>query len=389
MDDEEASEEVRVDLVKQNPKLSTLAVDDLNAAVTHLNVSENQLPTLPPAISSLQKLRVINASDNQLTSLPDEIGDCVALEELLLFKNQLKKLPSTLGKLKSLRVLNLFNNKLMSFPGSLGQCTELEEVNAAANKLALLSDESLAGWGRVKILNLYDNNLVKVGNLAPLTSLVELRVYNNNLEALPALPAICPLELLEAHNNRLASVDDDYFASAPRLRRLLLAGNQLTALPASLSRSCARLQFLQVGGNQIGELSMEPRRTMLDDTALLDDAAALLCWPELETLFLEQNPIAALPPELPRCTKLLRCNLSGTKLADGDAVVAAMLKLVLARPGGSFWSVNGRRWMSDEARAASFANQKCAPAHHARRSAVPPFRPPPARHDWPALFSSS
>ena len=159
----------------------------------------------------------------------------------------------------------------------------------------------MSGWSRVRVLNLYDNRLVSIGSLAGLTSLTELRLYNNQLDALPELPAISSLELLEAHNNRLEKLDDKYFAAAPRLRRLLLAGNQLTKLPTSLS-SCAKLQFLQVGGNQIAELQMEPRRCVGFDAE--EGSGEALCWPELETLFLEQNPIASLPTELLKCTRL-------------------------------------------------------------------------------------
>ena len=92
----------------------------------------------------------------------------------------------------------------MTFPAALGLCTKLEEVNAAANKLAVLSQESLSGWGSVTVLNLYDNNLVRLESLSALTSLTELRVYNNKLEALPDLPPVCSLEVLEAHNNLCA-----------------------------------------------------------------------------------------------------------------------------------------------------------------------------------------
>ena len=72
------------------------------------------------------------------------------------------------------------------------------------------------------------------------------------------------------------------------LRRLLLSGNKLTSLPTSLSRNCSRLQFLQVGNNQISSLSMEPRRCVGFEDDGDKDEAALLCWPELETLFLEK-----------------------------------------------------------------------------------------------------
>jgi Leucine-rich repeat (LRR) protein len=423
----EENDDVRVVLQKQAPKLTRLP-EDIDATATHLDVSENQLESLA-SLDRLSSLRVLDASDNRLTALPEEIGECGALDELLLYKNQLKKLPPGVGRLSKLRLLNLFNNKLLTFPVEIGALSMLEEVNAAANKLGMIRDESFSGWRNVTSLNLYDNNLVKLGSLAPLVSLVELKLYNNNLVELPTLPPET-VEVVDAHNNRLTDLDDAYFAGAPRLRRLLLTGNQLTTLPSSLRR-CAKLQFLQVADNQISALSMSLPPPAAADGASADGghsrrfsaadpwpvnalgwanspttpisslsmglpapaadggaadggaadgiggssaadgsvaAAGAPCWPELETLFLERNPIACLPPELPLCTQLTRCNLSGLPIDEGDAVASAVLKLVLAKPGGSFWTVRGRRWMSDEARAAGFANQRCARAVACRRS---------------------
>ena len=65
---------------------------------------------------------------------------------------------------------------------------------------------------------------------------------------------------------------------------VLLAGNQLSSLPASLA-DCSQLQFLQLGGNRITELSQ----------AVAQDGSGGCAWPALETLFLEQNPIASPP----------------------------------------------------------------------------------------------
>jgi len=69
------------------------------------------------------------------------------------------------------------------------------------------------------VLNLYDNNLVRLGSLAPLTSLTEVRLYGNNLEEMPTFDQ-CPLEVLELHQNRIAgSIPDEYFTKLPALKR--------------------------------------------------------------------------------------------------------------------------------------------------------------------------
>ena len=127
-------------------------------------------------------VKILDVSDNALVTIPAEIGGCTGLEELLLFKNKLKELPKELGSLSALTTINVFNNQIKKIPPEFADLTALEEVNFAANKLMQVPDAIMAKWSSVKILSLYDNNIVKLGSLAPLIALEELRLYNTPLE---------------------------------------------------------------------------------------------------------------------------------------------------------------------------------------------------------------
>ena len=265
------------------------------AAMTECDLSEKGLTELTlAAIKPGAKTTVLDVNDNRLEKLPAEIGTLEALEELLVYKNQLKELPTEVGALKNLKTLNAFNNALKKLPPTVGQLKSLVELNVGANKLMMVPDDCFASLGKLEILSLQSNNLVRLGSLAPIAaSIKELRLFENNLDAPPSFGAAgAPkLELFEMNKNRLAAFPDDYFANMPMLNRFVVSNQTekhggLTALPASLA-SCTALQFLLADANKLEQV---PAGT----------------WPALETLFLDGNPLKTLPAELKQC-KSLKC----------------------------------------------------------------------------------
>jgi len=63
-----------------------------------LNVSRNEVKSLPDEISALINLQVLNVSDNDISSLPKDIGSCKYLQMLDVRKNyKLSVLPNSLG----------------------------------------------------------------------------------------------------------------------------------------------------------------------------------------------------------------------------------------------------------------------------------------------------
>ncbi len=127
-----------------------------------LNLSGNQLDSLPADLSRLRKLRILFCSDNPFTEVPECLGDCPQLEMvgfkanrirhlpadslppalrwLILTDNQLESLPAEIGNCRRLQKLMLAGNRLTSLPPSLSECTHLELLRIAANRLQLLPD---------------------------------------------------------------------------------------------------------------------------------------------------------------------------------------------------------------------------------------------------------
>lgn len=271
-----------------------------------------------PAKRDHASLRTLDANDNQIVSIGQELASCRNLESLLLYKNEIKTVgPEICGaNLPALKVLNLFNNKLRKVPDSIGTLASLEEANLAANKLMVLSDGVCVGWKSVKVLSLFDNNLVMMGSLAPLVTLEELRLYGNNLEAMPELPQpAAALTTLEIHKNRITTVPGDYFDATPALTALSIWANSITRLPDSVCR-CGRLEQLKANDNKICALPDGP-------------------WPaSLETLFLSDNPgLKKLPKKLAeQLSGLKRCAARARGRPSGRPAHTHAMAILFACP---------------------------------------------------------
>ncbi|XP_067419226.1 leucine-rich repeat and calponin homology domain-containing protein 1 isoform X2 [Emydura macquarii macquarii] len=86
--------------------------------LTYLNLSRNQLSSLPACLCGLP-LKVLIASNNKLGSLPEEIGQLKHLMELDVSCNEITAFPQQIGQLKSLRELNIRRNYLKVLPQEL------------------------------------------------------------------------------------------------------------------------------------------------------------------------------------------------------------------------------------------------------------------------------
>jgi hypothetical protein len=138
-------------------------VFDLADSLEVLNLSGNQLTSLPDDLPRLKKLKVVFCSDNPFTHFPEVLGACTglqivgfkanqiahvpgaalppALRWLILTDNQIEKLPCELGERPALQKLMLAGNQLRSLPESLAQAYKLELIRLAANQLP-----HLPGW---------------------------------------------------------------------------------------------------------------------------------------------------------------------------------------------------------------------------------------------------
>ncbi|KAE8744037.1 hypothetical protein FOCC_FOCC009321 [Frankliniella occidentalis] len=137
--------------LKLNPRHQDIAL----YAITRLDLSNNALEWVPPAVLQLQSLRCLNLAQNKLERLPEPAGspstrggkgrggakgkgvtyNAPCLKELYLQYNRLVQVPEEVFSLPSLVTLDVSNNQLQALPYAVWRAPKLKELNAAFNLL--------------------------------------------------------------------------------------------------------------------------------------------------------------------------------------------------------------------------------------------------------------
>ena len=142
-----------------------LEILSLSDSLEILDLSNNQLTSLPKEFAKLKKLKIIFASNNCFETLPEVLGQCDNLEMvgfksnninqvprnslptklrwLILTDNRIEVLPDSLGERPRLQKLALAGNRLTSLPSTLSQLRNLELVRISANNLIECPDQLL------------------------------------------------------------------------------------------------------------------------------------------------------------------------------------------------------------------------------------------------------
>ena len=95
---------------------------------TDLNLSHNNISSLPKSIGELQHLVKLDLDYNELEVLPESIVQLQQIEVLWLYHNNLSSIPKSIGQLQNLRSLILKDNIISSIPKSIGQLQNLKKL---------------------------------------------------------------------------------------------------------------------------------------------------------------------------------------------------------------------------------------------------------------------
>jgi hypothetical protein len=167
-----------------------LEILELSETLEILDLSGNQLSSLPDDFVRLKNLRILFLSDNQFTTWPVVLSKCINLTMVGFKANRIATIAEDALPV-NLRWLILTNNQLESLPLSIGKCKQLQKVMLAGNRLSQLPD-TMRACKNIELLRISANRFEKIPSwLLALPRLSWLALsgnafnqnqhYNNNL----------------------------------------------------------------------------------------------------------------------------------------------------------------------------------------------------------------
>ncbi|GAM23088.1 hypothetical protein SAMD00019534_062630 [Acytostelium subglobosum LB1] len=198
--------------------------------LTELRLDSNQFSNFPAHLCELESLTSLSFADNQLRALSESIGNIKSLTRLVVAGNALEHLPAELAQLTRLTYLDVSSNNIKQLPSGIGALTQLQHLYVQHNKLRALPDE-----------------------ISCCRELVAMRLNNNQLTYLPtAIGQLKQLGELYAHENKLMTLPTE-IEGCKALRKLFLEFNKLTLLPRQLDQ-LPQLNLLTLHDNALAEL---------------------------------------------------------------------------------------------------------------------------------------
>lgn len=128
-----------------------------------LNLSRNEIETIPEGISQLTNLKALILSENQIKSLESVVLP-KALNTLVLSKNQIEDVGKILLPLEHLEKLSFSHNKLYEWP-RVNTCFALKEIRLNNNKLHKIPSKVGELPPHLNLLDLGHNALKDLGAL--------------------------------------------------------------------------------------------------------------------------------------------------------------------------------------------------------------------------------
>ncbi|XP_039501337.1 slit homolog 2 protein isoform X1 [Drosophila santomea] len=269
------------------------ALSSLGAGLTQLDVSLNQMKTVPSqALQHLFHLLILNLNHNKITVIHNN-----AFEGL-----------------ETLEILTLYENKITQIDPEAFRGLEdhIKRLNLGGNDLTNIPQKSLSILSTLKKLEIQENKIrtISEGDFEGLQSLDSLILAHNMITTVPAnvFSHLTLLNSLELEGNKISAIDKDAFKGLEEnLQYLRLGDNQIHTIPSEALRPLHRLRHLDLRNNNINVLAEDAFTGFGDSLTFLNlqknDIKVLpsLLFENLnslETLNLQNNKLQRIPQDI-------------------------------------------------------------------------------------------
>ena len=297
------------------------------AYINCLNLSHNQLSSLPSDIGLMVSLHELNLDYNELKEVPVQV-QMESIRTLSLKHNKIEAVDTWLATRHHLRVLSLDNNLLVGLPCEMGGMTNLDhlglEGNPLKNPLSRLLQEGssfvtayLALFMHAKedgFLDLCNMDLHSMPLEADLTTVRTCLLSGNKFEVSPqSLKTASVLVYLDMAGNGMENIEGSVFPHIKSVETILMAHNRVQGLSRRIAH-LHRLVILDLSYNRL----LEMPNTLSSLTALkwldisnngMEHMPPAVCnLINLEELRAENNQLWGLSDDLGQMTGLKRLN---------------------------------------------------------------------------------
>eukprot|EP00178_Gracilaria_changii_P006785 TRINITY_DN2202_c0_g1_i1.p1 TRINITY_DN2202_c0_g1~~TRINITY_DN2202_c0_g1_i1.p1 ORF type:complete len:439 (-),score=64.69 TRINITY_DN2202_c0_g1_i1:225-1541(-) len=269
---------------------------ELKPTLTNLYLTNNRIPVIEN-LEHCVNLRELVLRQNAIQKV-EGLENLTNLTELDLYMNQITEIPpKTFATNKKLQKLDLSFNQLRdisTFPcENLGN---LEELYLISNKIKAIS--KLYGMPRLVMLELGDNRIRTIENLEKLSSLQGLWLGRNKITKIENLEPLVNLKRLSLQSNRIEFIENlDHLSG---LEEVYLSHNGLKSMKGI--KNLTNLRVLDLGSNFIEHIEEVENLKLLKEFWVngnklesFEELALLSNCEELETVYLEFNPLASDP----------------------------------------------------------------------------------------------
>ncbi|KAF1392492.1 hypothetical protein PFLUV_G00028510 [Perca fluviatilis] len=288
---------------------------DVSSRITHLDLSSNSLAALPSVVPwGLIHLQILDLSNNLLKELPAAPSSheviCSSLQRINLSQNQLTSLPPGLLHLTHVQRLSAAKNQLtvlFDIPTTTNWIglRKLEELDVSDNCLRSLPTAVMHCLKSLSFLNVCRNTLSTFPDpwACPLK---QCKASSNVIESLPNTISIfwrTHLQEVDFSDNSLKELPS-YLFELEALVSLRLCGNHIATLPAPSKWKCSQLRTLDLSRNQLGKTQELPKSRRLaflttwnrrDPDPVCPIEFPMILRDSLEVLFLNDNQLECVP----------------------------------------------------------------------------------------------